>query len=294
MKSTKGKKKREYTVEFKVAAARRVLAGESVLQLSRELEVSRWVLYGWRDVYRAEGAAGFEPQTRPAQARTCAAESGPRPARGAHRRARTAAGSTSRRAGFFRRSLPRVEPRDPRQRRVWRERIYSVIERILAEGPLSVERLCALGGVSRAGYYRRLHEQAPREHDMELRDCIQRIALANRRYGYRRVAAELRRQGLVVNHKKVLRIMREDDLLAAQKRRWVATTDSNPCGSGYPNLAPFVKLDGIDQLWQADITYVRLREAFVYLAVVLDAFSRRVVGWRLGKAVGCTPASLRS
>ena len=139
--------------------------------------------------------------------------------------------------------------------------------------------------MSRAGYYRRLHEQAPREHDMELRDCIQRIALANRRYGYRRVAAELRRQGLVVNHKKVLRIMREDDLLAAQKRRWVATTDSNPCGSGYPNLAPFVKLDGIDQLWQADITYVRLREAFVYLAVVLDAFSRRVVGWRLGKTL---------
>ena len=139
--------------------------------------------------------------------------------------------------------------------------------------------------MSRAGYYRRLHEQAPREHDMELRDRIQRVVLAHRRYGYRRVTAELRRQGLVVNHKKVLRIMREDDLLAAQTRRWVATTDSNPCGCGYPNLAPYVKLDGIDQLWQADITYIRLREAFVYLAVVLDAFSRRVVGWRLGKTL---------
>lgn len=139
--------------------------------------------------------------------------------------------------------------------------------------------------MSRAGYYRRLHEQAPREHDMELRDRIQRIVLEHRRYGYRRVTAELRRQGLVVNHKKTLRIMRADDLLAAQKRRWVATTDSNPCRCGYPNLAPFVKLDNVDQLWQADITYIRLREAFVYLAVVLDAFSRRVVGWQLGETL---------
>ena len=139
--------------------------------------------------------------------------------------------------------------------------------------------------MSRAGYYRRLHKQAPREHDMEVRDRIQRIVLAHRRYGYRRVTAELRRQGLVVNHKKVLRIMRADDLLASQRRGWVATTDSNPCGAGYPNLLPYVKLGGIDQLWQADITYIRLREAFVYLAVVLDAFSRRVIGWRLGRTL---------
>lgn len=130
-----------------------------------------------------------------------------------------------------------------------------------------------------------MQTQAPREHELELRDRIQRIALEHRRYGYRRVAAELRRQGLVVNHKKVLRILREDDLLAAQKRRWVATTNSNPCGSGYPNLLPHLKLDGVDQLWQADITYIRLREAFVYLAVVLDSFSRRVVGWQLGRTL---------
>lgn len=139
--------------------------------------------------------------------------------------------------------------------------------------------------MSRAGYYRRLKKQAPREHDMELRDRIQRIVLENRRYGYRRVGAELRRQGLVVNHKKVLRIMREDDLLAAQKRRWVATTDSNPCGTGYPNLLPHLKLDGLDQLWQSDITYIRLRESFIYLAVVLDSFSRRIIGWQLGRTL---------
>ena len=139
--------------------------------------------------------------------------------------------------------------------------------------------------MSRAGYYRRLDERAPAEHDMELRDRIQRIALEHRSYGYRRVTAELRRQGLVVNHKKVLRIRRADDLLAARKRRWVATTDSHPCGAGYPNLLPHLKLDNVDQLWQADITYIRLRESFVYLAVVLDAFSRRVVGWRLGRTL---------
>ena len=115
-----------------------------------------------------------------------------------------------------------------------------------------------------------------------MRDRIQRIALGNRRYGYRRVTAELRRQGLVVNHKKVLRLLRQDNLLAVRKKRFVLTTDSSHFLPVYPNLAARLRVDGVDQLWQADITYVRLRETFVYLAVVLDAYSRRVVGWRLG------------
>jgi transposase InsO family protein len=117
---------------------------------------------------------------------------------------------------------------------------------------------------------------------MELRDRIQRIALENRRYGYRRIAAQLRREGFVVNHKKLLRMMRRDNLLAVRKRRFVLTTDSNHFLPVYPNLAGRLKVDGVDQLWQSDITYIRLGEAFVYLAVVLDAYSRRVVGWRLG------------
>ncbi len=136
--------------------------------------------------------------------------------------------------------------------------------------------------MNRAGFYRRLAVSSPAECDMELRDRMQRISLENRRYGYRRVTAELRRQGFLVNHKKVLRMMRKDNLLAVLKRRFVLTTDSNHFLPVYPNLAAHLNVDGVDQLWQSDITYIRLREAFVYLAVVLDAYSRRVVGWRLG------------
>lgn len=136
--------------------------------------------------------------------------------------------------------------------------------------------------MSRAGFYRRFAEQAAAECVVELRDRIQHIALTNRRYGYRRVTAELRRQGFAVNHKKVLRLLRADNLLAVRRRRFVLTTDSDHFLPVYPNLAGRLHVDGVDQLWQADITYVRLREAFVYLAVVLDAYSRRVVGWRLG------------
>ena len=140
--------------------------------------------------------------------------------------------------------------------------------------------------MSRAGLYRRLQRRRPREADVEMRDRIQRIALDNRRYGYRRVGAELRRQGWVVNHKKVLRLLGEDNLLAVKKRRFVLTTETSPFLPVYPNLAQRLQVDGLDQLWVADITYIRLRETFVYLAVVLDAFSRRAIGWELGETLG--------
>ena len=110
--------------------------------------------------------------------------------------------------------------------------------------------------------------------------------MSHRRYGYRRVTAELRRQGWVVNHKKVLRLLREDNLLAVKKRRFVLTTETSPFLPVYPNLARWLEVDGLDQLWVADITYIRLRETFVYLAVVLDAFSRRAIGWELGETLG--------
>lgn len=139
--------------------------------------------------------------------------------------------------------------------------------------------------MSRAGFYRRLLAAGGAEVDIELRDRIQRIALAHRRYGYRRITAELRRQGAVVNHKKVLRLMRADNLLALTARRFALTTDSSHFLPLYPNLAARLIVDGVDQLWQADITYVRLRRSFIYLAVVLDAYSRRVVGWRLGETL---------
>jgi putative transposase len=117
------------------------------------------------------------------------------------------------------------------------------------------------------------------EEAMEVRSAIQQIALEHRRrYGYRRVSAELRRRGMLVNHKRVARIMREDNLLAVQPRQFVVTTDSNHDLEVYLNLASRMKLSGINQLWVADITYIRLQAEFVYLAVILDAYSRKRVG----------------
>ena len=121
---------------------------------------------------------------------------------------------------------------------------------------------------------------------MEVRSVIQEIAVEHRRrYGYRRITAELRRRGMLVNHKRVLRILREDNLLAVQPRAFVVTTDSDHEFEVYLNLARRMKLTGINQLWVADITYIRLRREFVYLAVVLDAFSRKVVGWALDRTL---------
>jgi transposase InsO family protein len=132
------------------------------------------------------------------------------------------------------------------------------------QGCLSIERMCELAKVSRAGFYRSLQEQSPLEESMEVRSAIQRTALEHRRrYGYRRVTAELRRRGMLVNHKRVARIMREDNLLAVQPKQFVTTTDSNHGLEIYLNLASRMKLTGIDQLWVADITYIRLLAEFV-------------------------------
>jgi putative transposase len=142
--------------------------------------------------------------------------------------------------------------------------------------------MCRLAGVSRAGFYRFLRQDHPGEEDMEVRHAIQQIALEHRRrYGYRRITAELRRRGMRVNHKRVVRLMREDGLLGLQPKSFRTTTDSDHKLEVYLNLARRMKLTAINQLWVADITYIRLRGEFVFLAVVLDAFSRRVVGWAL-------------
>jgi transposase InsO family protein len=154
------------------------------------------------------------------------------------------------------------------------------------QGSLSIERICQLAQVSRAGFYRSLQERLPVEEEMEVRSTIQQIVLEHRRrYGYRRVTAELRRRGLLVNHKRVARLMREDNLLAIQPRAFVVTTDSKHEFEVYLNLASHLKLTGINQLWVADITYIRLQSEFVYLAVILDAFSRKVVGWALERTM---------
>jgi transposase InsO family protein len=140
-------------------------------------------------------------------------------------------------------------------------------------------------GLNRAGFYR---WRAPRPVvpvDMEIRDEMQKIALQWPAYGYRRITAELGRRGLAINHKRVLRMMRQDNLLCVRRRRFVATTDSRHALPIYPNLRTEMVPTAINQLWIADITYIRLRSEFVYLAVVLDGFSRRVIGWALGRTL---------
>ena len=148
--------------------------------------------------------------------------------------------------------------------------------------PARVTRMCALAGINRGGYYRACLDRPAAPERTELQDAVQRHALANRHYGYRRIAALLRRDGWEVNHKRVLRLMREDNLLALRKPAFKpATTHGRHSWRVWPNLAYALEPMAVNQLWVADITYVRLLGAFVYLAVVIDAFSRKVVGWCL-------------
>lgn len=145
----------------------------------------------------------------------------------------------------------------------------------------SILAACDSARLSRAGFYRHFDEHAPRQADTEWRAAIQQICLESRCYGYRRMTAALRAQGRLVNRKRVLRLMRADNLLCLRKRRFVCTTDSRHTYAVYPNLTRDWKPAAINQLWVSDITYIRLRESFLYLAVILDAHSRRVIGWAL-------------
>jgi len=160
---------------------------------------------------------------------------------------------------------------------------------------LSVVRMCEVAGFSRAGYYRFLDPEKPAPADLDLRDEMQKIALEWPSYGSRRIQRELKDRGWDVNRKRVQRLMREDNLLCVAKRKFVVTTDSTHGLKVYPNLAGSMILTGVDQLWVADITYIRLEEEFVYLAVILDAYSRRVVGWHLSDGLddSLTLAALR-
>jgi putative transposase len=147
---------------------------------------------------------------------------------------------------------------------------------------LGIERSCDLIKVSRAGYYRHWQASKPRQEETALRDEIQRLSLAKRYQGYRLITRELQQLGWTVNHKRVQRIRREDNLLCLSGRTFrPATTDSRHGWKIWPNLARYLKPTTVNQLWVADITYIRLDEEFVYLAVVLDAFSRKVVGWAM-------------
>jgi transposase InsO family protein len=151
--------------------------------------------------------------------------------------------------------------------------------------------MCQLAGVSRASYYRHWEVVAPDEAEMAVRAAIQEVALTHRRrYGYRRVTATLHRRGMAVNHKRVSRIMREDNLLAIRYRKYMLTTNSQHDYPVYVNLAARMTVTGINQLWVADITYIRLRVEFVFLAVMLDRYSRKAIGWALARSLTATVA----
>ncbi len=161
-----------------------------------------------------------------------------------------------------------------------------MIDRVRQEHPeMPVERLCSLMGVSRSWYYGRPSVEQKAQKDVVLRDAIEQIVLRFPGYGYRRVTAALRREGWDVNHKRVLRVMREESLLCQLKRRFVPTTDSAHSFRRYPNLIKDIEIDGLDQVWIGDITYIRLPTTFCYLAAILDAYSRKCVGWHLSRQI---------
>jgi transposase InsO family protein len=159
----------------------------------------------------------------------------------------------------------------------------------LEERPTAERSPTQLGeavGLSRATIWRQLRQpSASHEDELELRSQIQTIALEMRAYGYRPITAELHRRGVKVNHKRVLRLLREDNLLCLRQRAFVRTTDSRHNLLVYPNLTRELVLSNINQLWVADITYIRLLREFIYLAVLLDAFSRRCIGWAISRRI---------
>ena len=176
----------------------------------------------------------------------------------------------------------------------------TLLQKELEERPTAERALRSLGeavGLSRSTIFRHLHSPSPSSstNDVELRGQIQNVALEMRSYGYRPITEELHRRGVKVNHKRVLRLLREDNLLCLRQRAFVRTTDSNHSLTVYPNLARGLVLSNINQLWVADITYIRLRREFVYLAVILDAYSRRCIGWALSRHIDTqlTLAALR-
>ncbi len=160
------------------------------------------------------------------------------------------------------------------------------MEEVIQSHPeVSVRSLCELMGVSRSWYYQRPSAEQVAERDVDLRDAIEQIVLELPGYGYRRVTAELHRQGWEVNHKRVLRVMREESLLCQIRRRFLVTTDSSHSLRTYPNLLEGLILRELNAAWVADITYIRLLTSFVYLAAILDAYSRRVIGWSLSRFI---------
>jgi len=269
--------KERYSQKFRRRAVARMNACENILRLSRELGLNRSLLYKWR--YRLEPpdvqGEGAAPTHNSRESRL---------RREVNKLKRLLADKTVE-VDFFRNALQKVGARR-RQSDISGEKASTTKFEMPLQGNLSIERMCQLAQVSRAGFYRRLQGRVPVEADMTLRSAIQEIALEHERhYGYRRITAELRRRGMMVNHKRVARMMRSDNLLTIQNRELGQVTSRDHELQIYLNLASRMKVCGPNQLWIADITYIRLKAEFVYLAVVLDAYSRKVVGWSLARSL---------
>ncbi|MGC2750724.1 MAG: IS3 family transposase, partial [Candidatus Acidiferrum sp.] len=268
-------RRERYSQKFRCQTVERMNACENILRLSRELGIHRRLLYKWRDQLEPTEAEGELP-TQNSRESTLRKE--------VSKLKRLLADKTVE-MDFFRSALQKVRARR-QQNDVTGEKASTVKSETRLQGKLSIERMCLLAQVSRAGFYRYLKGRAPVEKCMTVRSAIQEIALEHRRrYGYRRVTAELRRRGMIVNHKQVARMMRTDNLLEIQNREAPLATDRCNELEVYLNLARRVKVCGPNQLWIADMTYVRLKAEFVYLAVVLDAYSRKVVGWSVDRTL---------
>jgi putative transposase len=269
--------KERYSQNFRRRAVARMNTCENIVRLSREIGVDRCLLYKWRHRLEPPDAqVGGAASTQNSRESTLRREISKLKRLLADRMVEV---------DFFKFALQKIEARR-QQSGLFGEKVSTKLSETPLQGKLSIERMCQLTQVSRAGFYRYLQVRAPAEEEMTMRSAIQEIVLEHQRhYGYRRVTAELRRQGMIVNHKRVARLMRADNLLTLQNRELDQTRDSNPELQNYLNLASRMDVCGPNQLWIADITYVHLNAEFVYLAVVLDAFSRRVVGWSVDRSL---------
>ena len=270
------KSRRKFTKEFKLTAIRRLQSGQSPAEVARALEVHPTELYRWRRELEDHGERAFSGvgKKRAEESRVAELE--------------RKVGQQALEIDFLKRALQHVE--EQRLLRALNNGAPSrqVEKEVTTHTRLSVGQMCQLAQVSRAGYYRFLDPAKPAAEDLDLRQEMHQIALQWSIYGSRRMAKELQARGWMVNRKRVQRLMREDNLLCVGKRKFVLTTDSAHSLTVYPNLAGSLQLTGVDQLWVADITYIRLEEEFVYLAVILDAYSRRVIGWHVDDTLACS------
>ena len=269
--------RRIYNREWKVAAMREIDSGRTTGELARQLELRPKLLERWRGEWRARGELAFPGSGRRG------------PSQGFTQLQRTAElerkiGQLTMENDFLEKTFTAFQGSSPASGRQWRGCLFEEIRQAAEKGQ-AVRALCAMAGLSRAGYYRWRAGPPGDPVEMELRDTMQRIALEFPCHGYRRITAEMQRRGFQVNHKRVLRLMREDNLLCLRRKSFVVTTDSRHSLPVYENLTREMTPSALNQLWGGEITYIQLRREFVYLAVLLDSYSRRVVGWALGRTL---------